>query len=137
MAGVTGGASQIFASRRLFDIPIGKYKLTDVRRHRTDDAPLDALGDPTRRAILARLREGPIAVGDLARAFPISRPAISQHLRILKEAKLVTDVPDGRRRVYQLDPAGFNSVREYLDEFWGVALIAFKHRIENNSSKEK
>src|SRR5262249_28747742 len=111
---------------------IGKLILTDMKR----DAPLDALGDPTRRAILTRLRKGPVSVGELAAAFPISRPAISQHLRILKDARLVTDVPDGTRRIYHLDPAGFDSVREYLDEFWGVALIAFKNRIENQRPEE-
>lgn len=100
------------------------------------DASLDALGDPTRRAILGRLRKGPVSVGELARAFPISRPAISQHLRILKDARLVADTAEGTRRIYHLDPAGFNSVREYLDEFWGIALIAFKNRIENHSSKD-
>jgi DNA-binding transcriptional ArsR family regulator len=100
------------------------------------DAPLDALGDPTRRAILHRLRKGPASVGELARAFPISRPAISQHLRVLTDAKLVADTPQGTRRIYQLDPAGFNSVRDYLDEFWGIALIAFKNRIENRPPEE-
>jgi DNA-binding transcriptional ArsR family regulator len=70
-------------------------------------AQLDALGDPTRRAILSQLRKGPLPVGALAQAFPISRPAISQHLKILKAARLVTDRAEGTRRLYQLDPAGF------------------------------
>lgn len=91
---------------------------------------LDALGDPTRRAILSQLRKGPLAVGTLAKAFPISRPAISQHLRILKEAQLVTDRAEGTRRVYQLDPAGFESVRAYLDQFWTTALDAFKQKAD-------
>src|SRR5271163_4180428 len=78
------------------------------------DAQLDALGDPTRRAILARLIAGPLPVGELARDFPVSRPAISQHLRVLKQANLVTDRPEGNRRLYQLNPAGFEPVREYL-----------------------
>ncbi len=98
---------------------------------------LDALGDPTRRAILARLRKGPAPVGKLARAFPISRPAISQHLRVLKEANLVTDRADGTRRVYELNPEAFASLREYFDEFWGVALIAFKKRVENRNTGER
>ena len=96
------------------------------------DTQLDALGDPTRRAILARLRKGPAAVGKLAVGFPVSRPAVSQHLRILKEANLVTDRAVGTRRVYELNPAAFASLREYFDEFWGVALIAFKKRVETS-----
>ena len=96
---------------------------------------LDAIGDPTRRAILARLRRGPAPVGKLASAFPISRPAISQHLRVLKEANLVKDRPDGTKRVYELNPEAFASLREYFDEFWGVALIAFKKRVENRTRR--
>jgi DNA-binding transcriptional ArsR family regulator len=95
---------------------------------------LDALGDPTRRAILARLRRGPMPVGKLARGFPVSRPAISQHLRVLKEADLVIDRPEGNRRVYELNPAAFASLREYFDEFWGVALMAFKKKVEQKSA---
>jgi DNA-binding transcriptional ArsR family regulator len=94
------------------------------------NAQLDALGDPTRRAILSHLRKGPMPVGALAKAFPISRPAISQHLKILKDARLVSDRPDGARRVYQLDPAGFESVRQYLDQFWTTALDAFKAKAD-------
>ena len=96
------------------------------------DTQLDALGDPTRRAILARLRKGPAAVGKLASGFPVTRPAISQHLRVLKEANLVVDRAIGTRRVYELNPAAFASLREYFDEFWGIALIAFKKRIETS-----
>ena len=91
---------------------------------------LDALGDPTRRAILGRLKRGPQPVGALAKAFPISRPAISQHLKILKDARLVSDRAEGTRRVYQLDPAGFESVRAYLDQFWTTALDAFKAKAD-------
>ena len=94
------------------------------------ETQLDALGDATRRAILARLIDGPIAVGKLADDFPVSRPAISQHLRILKDANLVTDRADGTRRLYQLNPAGFESLREYFDTFWTHALAAFKKKIE-------
>jgi DNA-binding transcriptional ArsR family regulator len=100
------------------------------------EAQLDALGDPTRRAILARLLEGPAPVGKLAQDFPISRPAISQHLRILKDANLVIDRAHGTRRLYQLNPDGFDSLREYFDQFWSVALNAFKEKIEEES-KEK
>ncbi len=94
------------------------------------EAQLDALGDPTRRAILSRLLSGPLPVGEIAGEFSISRPAISQHLRILKDAQLVTDKPDGNRRLYQLNPAGFASLREYFDQFWSEALEAFKEKVE-------
>lgn len=72
-------------------------------------------------------------VGKLARGFPMSRPAISQHLRVLKEANLVIDRPEGNKRLYELNPQAFASLREYFDEFWGVALIAFKQRVESPS----
>jgi DNA-binding transcriptional ArsR family regulator len=94
------------------------------------ESKLDALGDPTRRAILARLLEGPMPVGELARNFPVSRPAISQHLRILKHANLVLDRPEGNRRLYQINPEGFDSLREYFEQFWTQALAAFKKKVE-------
>ena len=96
------------------------------------EAQLDALGDATRRAILARLLKGPLPVGKLARDFPVSRPAISQHLRILKQANLVVDRPAGNRRVYQLNPEGFDSLRDYFDQFWTQALSAFKKKVEKS-----
>jgi DNA-binding transcriptional ArsR family regulator len=95
-----------------------------------EHAQLDALGDPTRRAILARLIDGPLPVGEIAREFPVSRPAISQHLRVLKDAHLVSDRADGAKRVYALNPAAFASLREYFDEFWTQALSAFKRKVE-------
>jgi DNA-binding transcriptional ArsR family regulator len=101
------------------------------------DTQLDALGDATRRAILSRLMARPMAVGELARNFPISRPAISQHLRILKDAKLVTDRAAGNRRLYQLNPEGFATVREYLEQFWGQALDAFRRKAEETSHTTK
>jgi DNA-binding transcriptional ArsR family regulator len=91
---------------------------------------LDALGDPTRRAILARLLSGRLPVGELARDFPVSRPAISQHLRILKEARLVVDRQVGTRRLYEIDAEGFGLLREYFEQFWSVALHAFKKKVE-------
>jgi DNA-binding transcriptional ArsR family regulator len=94
------------------------------------ESQLDALGDATRRAILARLMDGPLAVGELARDFPISRPAISQHLRILKDANLVLDRAAGNRRLYELRPEGFETLREYLEQFWGQALQAFRRTVE-------
>jgi DNA-binding transcriptional ArsR family regulator len=93
-------------------------------------AQLDALGDATRRAILARLLDGPLPVGKLAGDFPVSRPAISQHLRILKQANLVMDQTQGTRRLYQLNPQGFDSLREYFEQFWNTALAAFKRKVE-------
>jgi DNA-binding transcriptional ArsR family regulator len=100
------------------------------------ESQLNALGDATRRAILARLLDGPLPVGELARGFPISRPAISQHLRVLKLANLVVDQPAGNRRLYALDPRGFAALREYLDPFWQSALIAFKNKVEQSPVKE-
>jgi len=93
-------------------------------------AQMDALGDATRRAILERLLTGPTAVGDLAREFPMSRPAISQHLKVLKNAHLVLDRPSGTRRLYQVNPAGVEALRRYFDRFWTDALAAFKKAAE-------
>ena len=99
------------------------------------DLQLQALGDATRRAILTRLLKGPVAVGELAREFPVSRPAISQHLRILKNAHLVLDRPSGNRRLYQLNPDGFSSLRDYLDQFWAQALAAFAKSAESRTDE--
>jgi DNA-binding transcriptional ArsR family regulator len=94
------------------------------------EAQLDALGDATRRAIVQRLLRGPVSVGKLAEEFPVSRPAISQHLRVLKQASLVTDQVSGTRRVYQLNPEGFETLRSYFDQFWSIALTAFQQKVE-------
>jgi DNA-binding transcriptional ArsR family regulator len=94
-----------------------------------------ALADPTRREVFERLGRGPRAVGDLARDLPVSRPAVSQHLKVLKEAGLVTDRPDGARRVYQIDPTGLGEMRAWLDQFWDQALEAFKAEAERNDDK--
>jgi DNA-binding transcriptional ArsR family regulator len=91
---------------------------------------LDALGDPTRRAIFEHLGERPSAVVDLAALLPVSRPAVSQHLKVLKEAGLVRDVQVGTRRVYSLDPDGLVALRDYMDRFWNTALHSFKARVE-------
>ena len=85
-----------------------------------------ALADPTRRAIFERLGRGPSAVGDLAGEFPVSRPAVSQHLRVLKDAGLVADRREGNRRLYRVDPRGVEAMRAYLDSFWSDALAAFE-----------
>jgi DNA-binding transcriptional ArsR family regulator len=94
------------------------------------DGALTALGDPTRRAIFERIAERPRAVGELAAELPVSRPAVSQHLKVLKEAGLVTDRRDGTRRIYELDPEGLGALRAYLDRFWNRALAAFKQAVE-------
>jgi DNA-binding transcriptional ArsR family regulator len=92
---------------------------------------LTALADPTRREIFERLADRPRAVGELARELPVSRPAVSQHLRVLKQAGLVTDTSQGNRRIYRLNPAGLAELREYLDQFWNRSLAAFKEVAEN------
>ncbi len=97
----------------------------------------DALADITRRGILAKLIEGPLAVGELAADFPMSRPAISQHLRVLKEANLVSDSADGNRRLYSINMTGFNSLRDYFDQFWDQALAAFQRKANEQKKKEK
>jgi DNA-binding transcriptional ArsR family regulator len=97
---------------------------------------LDALGEPTRRAIVERLLRGPLPVGRLAQGLPVSRPAVSQHLRVLENARLVTFRAAGTRRIYALDPAGFASLRDYLDRFWDVALAAFREEVERSRPPE-
>ena len=94
-------------------------------------AAISALGDPTRRAIFERLAAGPLAVGAIARELPVSRPAVSQHLRVLKHAGLVRDRPVANRRLYSLDPTGVAGLRAYFDRFWNQALAAFKAAAEN------
>ena len=99
---------------------------------------LTALGDPTRRAIFERLLEGPSAVNALAGELPVSRPAVSQHLRVLKQAGLVIDEHAGTRRIYRLDPGGLGALRAYLDLFWSRALSSFKTVTEiDGGDKEK
>jgi DNA-binding transcriptional ArsR family regulator len=95
-------------------------------------AQLDALGDGTRRAILERLLSGPLPVGRIAEMFTISRPAISQHLKVLEQSRLVIHTAAGTRHVYQLNPEGFDSLRRYLDRFWTQALDAFKRKVEES-----
>ena len=94
-------------------------------------AGLDALGDGTRMAIFQRLADGPMAVNELAGMLPVSRPAVSQHLRVLKDAGLVTDSRAGTRRLYQLDPEGVARLREHFDQVWEKALGAFQSSVES------
>jgi DNA-binding transcriptional ArsR family regulator len=102
-----------------------------VTTYRADG--LTALGDPTRREIFERLAERPRAVGELAGELPISRPAVSQHLKVLKDAQLVIDTRAGNRRIYELDPSGIVLLRTYLDRFWGRALASYKSEVEKRA----
>jgi DNA-binding transcriptional ArsR family regulator len=95
---------------------------------------MNALGDPTRRAIFERLRSGPRAVGELARELPVSRPAVSQHLRVLKEAGLVRDRAVGTRRLYEVDTEGFGQLRTWFEDLWTDALDAFKREAERSKT---
>jgi DNA-binding transcriptional ArsR family regulator len=94
-----------------------------------------ALADPTRLAVFERLAKSPGAVHDIADEFTVSRPAISQHLRVLKDARLVLDEAVGNQRIYRVNPSGIEEIRSYFDRFWGDALSSFKAFIENNPSK--
>ena len=94
--------------------------------------PLDALGDPTRRQVFELLRSGPRSVGELAEALPVSRPAVSQHLRVLEEAGLVTHRRDGTRRLYGLNGHGVAELRSWVDGFWDEALARFKEAAESS-----
>jgi DNA-binding transcriptional ArsR family regulator len=89
-----------------------------------------ALGDPTRRAIFESLATRPRAVGEIASELPVSRPAVSQHLKVLKGAGLVVDRPAGTRRIYAVDPDGIDALRAYLDQFWSNTLAAYKAVVE-------
>jgi DNA-binding transcriptional ArsR family regulator len=91
---------------------------------------LTALADPTRRAVFESLRNGPAAVGAIAAGLPVSRPAVSQHLKALKQAGLVADRAEGARRVYYIDPDGLGELRRWIDQFWTDALEAFKQEVE-------
>src|ERR1022692_1523079 len=101
------------------------------------NAAFAALSDPTRRQVLERLAEGPRAVGDLAEGLPVSRPAVSQHLKVLKGAGLVSARQDGARRIYAIDPKGLGAMRAWLDQFWETALAAFKAEAERAANDEK
>jgi DNA-binding transcriptional ArsR family regulator len=98
---------------------------------------LQALGDPTRRAVLEQLREGPLAVGEIAARLPVSRPAVSQHLRVLKEAGLVTERQNGTRRLYRVEPNGLAGLRAYLEGFWEDALAGFKATAEEHERRTR
>ena len=95
-----------------------------------------ALGDPTRRAIFERVAAQPSSVGNLALGLPVTRPAVSQHLRVLKDARLVTETAQGTRRIYRLDPRGIGAMRDWLDAHWGTALDAFKDFADHQTNQE-
>src|SRR5262249_10689827 len=98
---------------------------------------MSALGDPTRQAIFDRLSHGPQPVAVLAEGLPVSRPAVSQHLKVLKDVGLVTDARDGTRRVYRVDPAGLAVLRTYLDQFWERSLEAFEAQVQATSEEQE
>jgi DNA-binding transcriptional ArsR family regulator len=98
---------------------------------------LTALADPTRRAVFERLRAGPVSVTDIAADLPVSRPAVSQHLKVLKEAGLVRDEADGTRRLYEVDARGIEELREWLESFWDDALEAFKAEVERPTTAKR
>jgi DNA-binding transcriptional ArsR family regulator len=104
---------------------------------KTNGDGISALADPTRRAVFERLRHGPQPVGEIARGLPVSRPAVSQHLRVLKEAGLVTERKDGTRRLYRVDPDGLAGLRTYLEGFWADALAAFKEAADAEQRRSK
>jgi DNA-binding transcriptional ArsR family regulator len=97
--------------------------------------PLDVLGDPTRRRIFERLRTGPLPVGELAADLPVSRPAVSQHLRVLKEAGLVVDRKVGTRRLYEVAPDGLQGLRDWFDDFWSEALGRYRSEAETRGRR--
>src|SRR5580693_1137982 len=98
------------------------------------NAAFAALSDPTRRQVLERLAAGPRAVGDIADGLPVSRPAVSQHLKVLKEAGLVSDRQEGARRIYAIDPRGLGVMRAWLDRFWDAAMASFAAEVERQSA---
>jgi DNA-binding transcriptional ArsR family regulator len=102
-----------------------------------EESILDALGDSTRRAVFKRLRGGARSVGEIAAGMDVSRPAVSQHLSVLKGARLVSDRAVGTRRLYSVDRRGLEALRSWLDGFWGDALAAFKEAAEQEAKKER
>jgi DNA-binding transcriptional ArsR family regulator len=103
----------------------------------TYETAFAALADPTRRRVLEKLHSGPKAVGVIARGLPVSRPAVSQHLKVLKEAGLVADRPEGTRRVYYIDPDGIGAMRRWLDQFWDAALQAYAEELKRSERKPR
>ena len=113
---------------------VGKCRLTDMPTKTRDG--WTALGDATRRQIFERIADRPHAVGELAEDLPVSRPAVSQHLKVLKDARLVVDRQSGNRRIYQLDPSGVGALRADLERFWAKALGAYKTTVELSKEED-
>ena len=127
----------LFPSRRargLLTTLMVRINLPFVRTY--ERSPLGALAEPTRLAIFELLAEQPLPVGELASRLPVSRPAVSQHLKVLKSVGLVVDQPVGTRRLYQIDPSGVAELRAYLERFWGLALRSFKTVIEETGGMQ-
>jgi DNA-binding transcriptional ArsR family regulator len=103
----------------------------------TYESALAALADPTRRRVFEKLTTGPKAVSAIARGLPVSRPAVSQHLRVLKDAGLVAERPEGTRRVYYIDPRGLGALRKWLDQFWDTALQAYAEEVTRSERKRR
>lgn len=103
----------------------------------TYESSLIALADPTRRAILERLRRGPLPVGEIAADLPVSRAAVSQHLRVLKEAELVSDSAEGTKRIYRAEPRGLEELQKYIEQFWGDVMRAYGARAAAERTKKR
>ena len=97
---------------------------------------LTALADPTRRRVFEELRSGPKPVGEIANVLPVSRPAVSQHLKVLKGAGLVREETQGTRHIYRIDPKGLGTIRRWLDQFWDEALTAFAAEVERDAQED-
>jgi DNA-binding transcriptional ArsR family regulator len=119
----------------MLDWPKRSQQLTLVQAY--GERALDALGDPTRRAVFKRLRAGARSVNEIAKGLHVTRPAVSQHLRVLREARLVVARSEGTRRYYAVDRRGLAELRDWLDGFWDDALAAFKHAAEQTAIEEK
>lgn len=98
---------------------------------------VSALADPTRMSVMEKLRDGPKSVGEIAKDLPVSRPAVSQHLKVLKDAGLVNDRSEGTRRIYHIDPKGLGAMRAWLDQFWETALASFAAEVDRDAMEKK
>ena len=106
-----------------------------MKTYQNSQPAFEALADPTRRAVFELLNDRPRAVGEIAAELPVSRPAVSQHLKVLKGAGLVRDRKEGTRRLYRVDLDGLSALRAYLDRFWDDALASFKERVEKEGGR--
>jgi DNA-binding transcriptional ArsR family regulator len=111
--------------------------MANAKAQRTGVEGFEALADPTRRAIFEKLSAAPAAVGELAQGLPVTRPAVSQHLRVLEEAGLVAKTAQGARRIYRIDPRGIGAMRAWLDDHWGTAMTAFARFADAETEREE